>query len=232
VAGSTSPPTVRPRDARILAVGVALLIATASILLLAEATSGRLGGFDRWVMGAMRQAQDRGTPLGPPWLPSVARDLTALGSHVVIILFAAIATATLAVAGQTRAALRVASACCGAILLSAMLKAVFGHPRPDFPALIDVTSPSFPSGHALLAAAFHPTLAVVIAARTARRTARTTLIVAALALAALVGITRVYLGVHYPSEVLAGWIAGLSWAFCCAIVEPRAEPQPAAEAQR
>ncbi|MBA3686031.1 MAG: phosphatase PAP2 family protein [Planctomycetes bacterium] len=214
---SASLPAVRSHDRRIVAALAALLCGALTFLVLSEAGAGRLGSIDRWTLAALRDAQDRTVPLGPAWLPSAARDVTALGSHVVLLLATAASALVLTANGRVRSGLRIVCACLGGMLLSAMLKALFGHPRPDVAAFTEVFSTSFPSGHALISAAVYPTIAAVLAARTPHPLP-ILLMGGALLAVALVGATRAYLGVHYPSEVLAGWIAGGCWALCCGLI--------------
>src|SRR5207245_2521008 len=103
--------------------------------------------------------------------------------------------------------------------LSAGLKWWFGRKRPEIvPHLVNVGSASFPSGHSMLALVTYLTLGALLARFVARRRSRTYCVAVSLLLALLVGLSRVYLGVHYPTDVLAGWSAGLAWALPCWLV--------------
>ncbi len=107
----------------------------------------------------------------------------------------------------------------GGGLLNEVLKWWFARKRPEIvPHLVSVGSASFPSGHSMLALVTYLTLGALLARFASRRRSRTYCIVVSLLLALLVGLSRVYLGVHYPTDVLAGWSAGLAWALPCWLV--------------
>ena len=104
-------------------------------------------------------------------------------------------------------------------LLSTIMKVLFARERPDIvPHLAVATSPSFPSGHSMLAAVIYLTLGALLASFARRRRLRAYVLAVALLLTVLVGSSRVYLGVHYPTDVLGGWMAGLAWALLCWLV--------------
>ena len=101
-----------------------------------------------------------------------------------------------------------AAASLGSWLLYSSLKLIFQRPRPDLPHLVPAGGYSFPSGHATATAALFFTLALVYCRHSGSRSGRVLVLSIAALLALLVGISRVYLGVHYPSDVVAGWAAG------------------------
>jgi undecaprenyl-diphosphatase len=168
------------------------------------------------LLEALRDPQDPGRPLGPRWMAEVGRDVTALGSLVVLGAFTAAVAGYLWLDGKHRLmVVLVVATGCGA-LLSHALKLWFQRPRPDVvPHLTQVHSTSFPSGHSMMAAAVYLTLGALLAAAVPRRRLRIYVLGLAIGLALAVGVSRVYLGVHYPSDVLAGWAAGLTWAIAC-----------------
>ena len=199
-----------------------------------EVTHGDTLDLDRSVLRALRRADDPAVPVGPVWVQGMARDLTSLGSWTLVSLF------TLAVVGFLLLQRRfgwivlVAFSVGGAGALDYALKALFGRVRPDVvPHLQDITGPSFPSGHTMISAATYLTLGALVARLNRRRWTRVYVLCVALALTFLVGISRVYLGVHYPTDVLGGWTAGLVWASSCVLaaraLERRrmVEPAPA-----
>jgi undecaprenyl-diphosphatase len=107
----------------------------------------------------------------------------------------------------------------GGALLSSVLKATFNRPRPDVVAhLVQVSSASFPSGHSLISAVIYPTLGAVLASLSVQRRTKIYFILSAFVLMVLIGLSRMYLGVHYPSDVLAGWTVGLAWSLACWLV--------------
>ncbi len=175
---------------------------------------------DREILLALRTPGDLTDPIGPDWLQRAATDITSLGSHTVLILLVAIVAGLLLINGRRAVALLTILAAAGAMLLSWGLKALFHRSRPDVVEhLVGVFSPSFPSGHALLSAAIYLMLAALLAALLAREFPRAPLrrycMSVAVALTLLIGLSRVYLGVHWPSDVLAGWFIGALWAWGC-----------------
>jgi undecaprenyl-diphosphatase len=144
------------------------------------------------------------------------RDITALGSPVVLVLVVLASAVWLWVRRQHHAFALLLASTLGARLLNAFLKGMFARPRPDLELhLMPASSPSFPSGHAMDSAAIYLTIAALIAQQVQTRGQRLYLVGLAASLSCLIGVSRVYLGVHYPSDVLAGWCAGLAWALMC-----------------
>lgn len=193
--------------------------------------AGDLDAFDRALLLALRTPGDPGDPVGPAWVELAMRDVTALGGFVVLGLVTLIVIGDLLLRGQARSALVLAVAVGMGQVLSHAAKAAFGRPRPDLvPHGVEVTSASFPSGHSMMAAVTYLTLAAMLARVEPRRRLKAFYIAVAVALAGAVGASRVYLGVHYPSDVLAGWTAGGAWALICYAVaatlarEGRIEP--------
>jgi len=171
---------------------------------------------DQAVLLALRNPADPADPLGPAWLEEAARDVTALGSYAVlgIVFFAVIAY--LLLMRRRAAALWVAASVGGGVLLSNVLKHSFDRPRPDFVAhTARVFTSSFPSGHAMLSAVTFLTLGALLAGLYNSWRLKIFFIGIAIFLTVMVGVTRVYLGVHYPTDVLAGWCVGAGWAAIC-----------------
>ncbi|MEA2974814.1 MAG: undecaprenyl-diphosphatase [Alphaproteobacteria bacterium] len=180
-----------------------------------EVMEGSTSAFDRYVILAFR-AGDTSTPIGPPWVQEMARDITALGSYAVLgIMLFAIAGYLLLVRKRAAAWLMLA-AVLGGIAMNSLLKLGFARPRPDFVApAARVFTASFPSGHAAISAITYLTLAALLARTTPSRRLGIYFVTVGIALTLLVGISRVYLGVHYPTDVLAGWCIGSAWAMGC-----------------
>ena len=182
--------------------------------------SGETQHFDERVLRALRQTDDPALPIGPAWLQGAALDITALGSASVLGLVVAAIAGFMLLQGLWRTALFVVVASAGGWLLNSFLKEIFQRPRPDIvPHLRDVMTLSFPSGHAMTSAAVYLTLGALLMRVADRRATKIYCMAFAMLLAALVGASRVYLGVHYPTDVLAGWLVGLSWALLCWLLE-------------
>ena len=175
--------------------------------------------FDATILRAFRQPGDLGTGIGPKWMPVAVGDLTALGGTAVLTLIVLIVIAFLVLRHKWASALLVLGASVGGTLLSTVLKSFFQRQRPSVvPHLAEVTSLSFPSGHSMLSAVIYLTLGALLSRTTQDRRIKAFFMITAVFITALVGTTRVYLGVHFPTDVLAGWCAGTTWALFCVIV--------------
>jgi undecaprenyl-diphosphatase len=171
---------------------------------------------DTEILLAFREAGRPDDPLGPVWLEEAVRDITGLGSMVVLLLVTAVAIFYFLLIGKWREALLVlVTVGCGQ-LLSSLLKLGIDRPRPDLvPHLAEVQTLSFPSGHAMMAAVTYLTLGSMLAGIVPGRATKIYVLGIALLVTLIVGVSRVYLGVHWPSDVLAGWCAGFAWAMLC-----------------
>ena len=175
-----------------------------------------MNALDRYLLLSLRNPAELSDPVGPAWLQRAAVDLTALGGHTVLVLLVLASAGVLALARRRADALWLMVATAGAMLLNHGLKAAFARARPDLvDHLVEVVSPSFPSGHALMSAAVYLTLAGLLGRRGVDAPVRRSLFWLAVALVLLIGISRVYLGVHWPSDVLGGWVLGALWAWGC-----------------
>jgi undecaprenyl-diphosphatase len=168
-----------------------------------------LNELDRQILLALRSPGDLTDPVGPDWLQHAAVDLTALGSHTVLALLVLSAAGFLVLRRRRATALWLIMTTGSAMLLSHGLKSMFARARPELvDHLVIVVTPSFPSGHALLSAAVYPMLSAVMGRELARPILARYLMGLAVVIALMIGVSRVYLGVHWPSDVLAGWLAG------------------------
>jgi len=144
------------------------------------------------------------------------RDFTSLGSPSVLALVIIAVVGYLWLERERRTALFVLLAVAGGAALEMLLKVGFARPRPELVShLVDVNSFSFPSGHATMATITYLTLGVLLASAQEHRRMKLYLLAVATFLTLLVGISRIYLGVHYPTDVLAGWCIGAAWAALC-----------------
>ena len=184
-----------------------------------EVVEGDTRSFDEWAVRAMRHADDPASPIGPAWLHEVGRDMTALGGIAVLTLVTAAVAGYLILVRKYRGLILVLVATFGALILSTVLKQAFDRQRPDLvPHLSIVQTASFPSGHSMMSSAVYLTLGTLLARLVPRMVLKAYFIALALLISFLIGISRVYMGVHYPTDVLAGWTLGLVWALLCWIV--------------
>ena len=174
-----------------------------------EVREGETAAVDRTILLWFRTPGNLAEPIGPTWLHESARDITALGGFTVLTLVTLGAVAALLAARRRRQALIFGATVVLAQLASAGLKAATDRPRPALvPHLDQVMSSSFPSGHAMMAPAVYFTLVAIVAAGSFARPLRSAMLASAVVLVIAIGVSRVYLGVHWPTDVLAGWTMG------------------------
>lgn len=205
-----------------IAAALAILGTLAFFAIAEEVVEGDTLHLDERILVAMRAQGNPQQPIGPAWVEEAFRDFTGLGGVGVLSLLTLAILGYLWLRGMRRAALYVLLAIGGGLLVSLALKAGFQRPRPD---LIShgslVQTASFPSGHSMLSAIVYLTGGALLALVHERRAIRLYLIACAAVATVLVGISRVYLGVHWPTDVLAGWAGGTAWAALCWIVACR-----------
>jgi undecaprenyl-diphosphatase len=180
---------------------------------------GEKMSLDVAILMALRSPTNPLAPFGPPWFQELARDITALGSTGVLVLVVITALGFLVLSDNRRTAAFLLASTSGGAVLSMLLKHYIGRPRPDLvPHATQVFSASFPSGHAMLATVVYLTIAALLARLLPTKALQLYLMAIAVTLSVLIGISRIYLGVHWPSDVLGGWAAGASWALACWLV--------------
>lgn len=174
---------------------------------------GLLAGIDSAGLLIWRDGQALHPP-GPPWMLEMVRDFTALGGVLLRHLFALAAIGALLFLRLRREAMLLALTVAGGWAVNSALKLLIGRPRPTIvPHLTEAGGNSFPSGHSFNAAVVYIAIALAFAAISPIRRVRWTIIGAAMATSLLIALSRVWLGVHYPSDVIAGWLGGAAWAF-------------------
>ena len=175
--------------------------------------------FDERVLKMMRRPDNLSVTRGPPWLHEVGRDFTALGGVAVMSLLTITGAVFLLAIRKYHAMWLLLGAAVGALLLSSLLKGIIQRARPDVVSHHShVQTYSFPSGHSMLSAAIYLTLGVLLARFVKGWRIKAYLVGVALVLTFLVGVSRVFVGVHYPTDVMAGWAAGGAWAILCWLV--------------
>ena len=207
-------------DNRILLSFLALAAATfAFVKLSSEVMEGDTLAFDRWLLRALRSAADPAVPMGPGWVQDSLLDITALGGVAVLTIITFFAVGYLLAVRKAAMAAFLAGAIAGGAIVSNLLKWGYARDRPDLVAhLVDVDTSSFPSGHAMNSAIIYLTLGALLARAEKDWWVRVYLLTVAIAVTLAVGFSRVYLGVHWPSDVVAGWCVGGAWAILCSLV--------------
>lgn len=187
--------------------------------LAAEMIEGDIQAFDRSVLLALRSPTDLSDPIGSRAVEDAMRDLTALGGAVWLIFLSTGFALALFVQGRTGEGVLLAAAVVGGQVLTHLAKIAFARPRPDLvPHGSFVYNASFPSGHSTMAAVTYLTIVVLITRVEPNRGVRLVYLAMAVILTIAVGVSRVYLGVHWPSDVAAGWMMGAAWALLCALL--------------
>jgi undecaprenyl-diphosphatase len=188
-----------------------------------EVMEGSTTTLDQTIILLFRSGSDNlSGPIGPPWVREMARDITSLGSVSVLGIVSFVVVVYLLLAKSRAAALLVLVAVLGGLAINSLLKIQFARPRPDlFVPAAKVFTASFPSGHAAYSAITYMTLAALLARTTECRRLRVYFVAVAVAVTFMIGVSRVYLGVHYPTDVLAGWCLGATWALICWAVMTR-----------
>jgi len=186
-----------------------------------EMIEGEMEAFDNAILMLFRDPANLDSTIGPPWVHEMVRDVTALGSFALLGLIVLAVCAYLLLARMRAEALLVITSVLGGTVLSTVLKMGYDRPRPDLVAMSHQFTASFPSGHAMLSAVTFLTLGALLARLAPTRPLRIFSISMALMLTLLIGLSRIYMGVHYPSDVLAGWCLGAAWALFCSAVAAR-----------
>lgn len=198
---------------------ILLLLATlgwSAIEITSQVVEGETRALDKQLLLALRAPDDVSEPIGPDWVEEIARDITALGGVGVLSLLTLFVAGYLRMRGARRTFWFLLVSVVGALAMSTLLKNLINRPRPDLvPHGSFVYTASFPSGHSMMAAGTYLTLALLLMQVDSHKRAGAYFVSVALLLTVLVGVSRVYLGVHWPSDVLAGWCFGALWSLLC-----------------
>ncbi|MEO6238956.1 MAG: phosphatase PAP2 family protein [Vicinamibacterales bacterium] len=198
-----------------------------------EVMEGETMAFDRRILLALRRADDPSLPIGPAWVTSALFDLTALGGPTLIVLVVLTVVGFLVVQARYWTAFFVFMTSISGEVVSYAMKSLFARPRPGItPHLREAFSSSFPSGHAMQSAIIYLTLGAMLMRITSGRLTKIYCFTVAMLLTFLVGLSRVWLGVHYPTDVIAGWIIGLIWASVCWLVAQHYEVRAGLKAEQ
>ncbi|WP_343346923.1 phosphatase PAP2 family protein [Sphingomicrobium sp. XHP0239] len=201
---------------------VAIVVLTGLGKLASEILEGDSFAFDRALVTGLRTATDPAQAIAPGWVTSAMIDITAMGGGTVLTLVTLFAVGYLAALGRYRIAMLVAAVIVSGAIATDLLKMFFDRARPDLvPHMVEVSSRSFPSGHSMNSALVYLTLAALVARTRTDTGVRIYLMGVALLLTFFVGVSRVYLGVHWPTDVLAGWGVGALWAALASLVAKR-----------
>jgi undecaprenyl-diphosphatase len=193
--------------------------AWAFIAILDEVVEGDTRAVDEAIILGFRVPGDPTDPVGPPWFEESVRDVTSLGSAPALVIAVLAVVGFLALAKAWRPAVFTLAASGGGLIVSSLLKYAVDRPRPDLvPHGNLIYTSSFPSGHSMMSAVVYLTLAALVARLIERRLLKGYALGVAISLTLLVGVSRIYLGVHWPSDVLAGWSAGAAWALGCWLI--------------
>ncbi len=208
---------LRNLDLFVLLAFLTLVLGILAFVLIADVVRAHsTQSMDEWIIRSLRRPDNPSIPIGPAWMQEVGRDLTALGGVIVLALVSLAVVVFLAIVRAYHAMLFFLAAILGGWLLSTLLKNAFDRPRPDVvPHLSQAYTSSFPSGHSMMSAILYLTLGALLARLVESMWLKLYFVAVALVVTFLVGCSRVYMGVHYPTDVLAGWCAGLSWALLC-----------------
>lgn len=202
---------------------ITLIIVATGVLAFAKLADavgdGGTRAFDVGLLLALRTPGNSADPIGPKWFEEMMRDFTAIGSTGVITLMVLTIAGFLAMTRKGNAALFVLASVIGGVLISQSMKWAYARPRPELvPHGAEVYTASFPSGHSMMAAVVYLTLGVLLARTQTDRSVKAYIVAVAVIVTVLVGTSRVYLGVHWPTDVLAGWALGAAWALLCWLV--------------
>ena len=184
-----------------------------------EVVAGDVTTFDESILLAFRVPGDLDDPIGNASVEEAVRDVTALGGTVIIVLILVTTLAYFLLDKRPRSALFLLGSILSGTAITFILKSSFARPRPDLVSHgMEALTASFPSGHSATAAVVYLTLGALMARAHPGRRLKVFLMSICLFITVAVGISRIYLGVHWPTDVIAGWTVGATWAIAASLV--------------
>ncbi|MDR3665944.1 MAG: phosphatase PAP2 family protein [Ignavibacteriaceae bacterium] len=204
-------------EIKVLIAVIAIIVGTVGFIIIAGLVSrGSSDQFDLQILRSFRVPGKIARPIGPVWMFEVMRDVTSLGGPTVVFLIIIFVIGYFILQKQYSMLFLVLVAVIGGAVMDLELKEFFGRIRPQIiPTLMQEKSFAFPSGHSMMSAIVYLSLASLIARLQVRWRDKIYIIIVAVFLSFIIGISRIYLGVHYPTDVLGGWSLGLAWAALC-----------------
>lgn len=213
---------MRLQQAPILSIVLAALVGAGLYAFLAiadEVSENEIEQIDNYLFMLFRSPQDPSTPLGPEWLREAMIEITSLGGYPLLVIIVALVIGFLMISRLFGPALFVFLSIVSGTAVGQLLKVLYDRPRPDLVEhLVTTHTASFPSGHATMSAVVYLTLAALIVQFVERTNVRVYVMTMAVLLTLAIGISRIYLGVHWPSDVAAGWALGVAWASLSVLV--------------
>ena len=216
---NTSPGNNKSEIKVLLWIFVIVLGALIFTLIANAVNEGETNRFDLMILKSLRVQGNLHQPIGPEWIELARRDITSLGGGTVIVIITIVVVGFLLLQKNYNAMWLILIATIGGALVGLGLKELMGRERPPVIFhLVYVNTLSFPSGHSMISAVVYLTQAFLLSRIQKKKSIRVYIITVALILTFLIGISRIYLGVHYPTDVLAGWSIGFTWALLCWLV--------------
>lgn len=171
---------------------------------------------DEAMLSVFRSSSDRTNPIGSRGVEDISRNVSSLGSNAVLIFVCLIVLAYLLAQGSKKASALVVASIVGSLGISFVLKLFFNRPRPDlFVESVHVTTSAFPSGHAMVSMSVYLLFAALLARLDSRGWVKIFFLASAVIINLVIGITRLHLGTHWPTDVLSGWAIGAAWTTLC-----------------
>ena len=202
---------------------ITLILVSLGLLVFAGLTgrmiNGETGFFDQRVLLWFRNSEDLADPIGPELLEVVVRDITALGGVIVLALICLFVLGVLCLRKLYGLAGFVLVSVVAGSLMNTLLKEIIARPRPDIvPHATDAALSSFPSGHTMMSTIVYLTLGALLSLSTNNTRIKLYILAWSIVLPFMVGVSRLYLGVHWPTDIIAGWIAGATWSLLCLLI--------------